>query len=93
MLDDVSAINSICLIALSGAMVTNTVSRGIRPPGFLRLRDHFSNHYRPHGILAGQTPAGYLKARRATETPPSHVYWAWTSSLRLRGAHLEYARR
>ena len=32
------------------------------------------NHYRPHGALAGQTPASYLKNRRADETPPpSHM--------------------
>ena len=28
------------------------------------------NQYRPHGALAGQTPASYLKERRAKETPP-----------------------
>lgn len=35
---------------------------------------HLYNHHRPHGALAGQTPASYLKARRANETPPSHMY-------------------
>jgi len=35
---------------------------------------HLYNHHRPHGALAGQTPASYLKTRRADETPPSHMY-------------------
>jgi putative transposase len=34
---------------------------------------HLYNHHRPHGALAGQTPAEYLKQRRAHETPPSHM--------------------
>jgi len=35
---------------------------------------HLYNHHRPHGALAGQTPASYLKARRANEASPSHMY-------------------
>jgi putative transposase len=34
---------------------------------------HLYNHHRPHGALAGKTPAQYLLARRANETPPSHM--------------------
>ena len=34
---------------------------------------HLYNHNRPHGALAGKTPAQYLKTRRAKETPPSHM--------------------
>jgi putative transposase len=34
---------------------------------------HLYNHHRPHGALAGQTPAAYLKARQAAETQPSHM--------------------
>jgi putative transposase len=34
---------------------------------------HLYNHHRPHGALAGLTPAKYLSIRRATETPPSHM--------------------
>ena len=30
---------------------------------------HLYNHHRPHGALAGKTPAEYLAARRANETP------------------------
>jgi len=35
---------------------------------------HLYNHHRPHGALAGRTPASYLQTRRANETPPSHMY-------------------
>jgi putative transposase len=31
------------------------------------------NNYRPHGALAGLTPAQYLHKRRAHETPPAHM--------------------
>ena len=31
------------------------------------------NHHRPHGALAGQTPAAYLAKRQAAETTPSHM--------------------
>lgn len=34
---------------------------------------HLYNHRRPHGALAGRTPAEYLNARRAHEAPPSHM--------------------
>jgi transposase InsO family protein len=34
---------------------------------------HLYNHHRPHGALAGQTPAAYLAKRQATETQPSHM--------------------
>ena len=34
---------------------------------------HLCNNHRPHGALAGMTPAKYLSIRRATETPPSHM--------------------
>lgn len=34
---------------------------------------HLYNHHRPHGALAGKTPADYLKHRRAHESPPSHM--------------------
>jgi putative transposase len=34
---------------------------------------HLYNHHRPHGALAGITPAAYLAKRRAAETPPSHM--------------------
>lgn len=33
---------------------------------------HLYNHHRPHGALAGQTPAQYLKAR-TNEAPQSHM--------------------
>lgn len=35
---------------------------------------HLYNHYRPHGALAGQTPASYLKTCPANETPQSQMY-------------------
>jgi putative transposase len=35
---------------------------------------HLYNHHRPHGALAGQTPASYLTEHRANETPKSHMY-------------------
>jgi len=35
---------------------------------------HFYNHCRPHGALAGLTPKQYLDRLRAAETPPSHMY-------------------
>ena len=35
---------------------------------------HLYNNHRPHGALAGLTPAKYLSIRRATQTPhPSHM--------------------
>jgi putative transposase len=34
---------------------------------------HLYNHHRPHGALAGKTPAQYLSFRRANETPQSHM--------------------
>lgn len=34
---------------------------------------HLYNHHRPHGALAGQSPAAYLAKRRAAETSPSHM--------------------
>lgn len=34
---------------------------------------HLYNHHRPHGALAGRTPAAYLKARQANDTQPSHM--------------------
>jgi len=34
---------------------------------------HLYNHHRPHGALAGRTPAQYLNQRRADEAPPSHM--------------------
>lgn len=34
---------------------------------------HLYNHHRPHGALAGMTPAKYLSIRRANQTPPSHM--------------------
>ena len=34
---------------------------------------HLYNHHRPHGALAGQTPAAYLAKRQAEETQPSHM--------------------
>src|SRR5450432_1653750 len=33
---------------------------------------HLYNHHRPHGALAGITPAAYLAKLQAMETPPSH---------------------
>ncbi len=35
---------------------------------------HLYNHHRPHGALAGLTPAQYLHKRRTEETPPAHMY-------------------
>jgi transposase InsO family protein len=35
---------------------------------------HLYNNHRPHGALAGLTPAQYLSKRRADGTPPSHMY-------------------
>lgn len=34
---------------------------------------HLYNHHRPHGALAGTTPAQYLKSRRAKQTPTAHM--------------------
>ena len=34
---------------------------------------HLYNHHRPHGALAGKTPAQYLASRQADETPQSHM--------------------
>lgn len=34
---------------------------------------HLYNHHRPHGALAGLTPAQYLTKRRARESPASHM--------------------
>lgn len=34
---------------------------------------HLYNHHRPHGALAGQTPAAYLAKRQANDTQPSHM--------------------
>ena len=34
---------------------------------------HLYNHHRPHGALAGRTPAEYLKSRPAAQTPPSQM--------------------
>jgi putative transposase len=34
---------------------------------------HLYNHHRPHGALAGKTPAQYLQERRANENPQSHM--------------------
>jgi putative transposase len=35
---------------------------------------HLYNHHRPHGPLAGMTPASYLEKLQANEPPPSHMY-------------------
>ena len=34
---------------------------------------HLYNHHRPHGALAGQTPAAHLARRQANETQTSHM--------------------
>ena len=34
---------------------------------------HLYNHHRPHGALAGLTPAQYLKSIRAKDASPSHM--------------------
>lgn len=34
---------------------------------------HLYNHHRPHGALAGMTPARYLAKLQAAETSPSHM--------------------
>lgn len=34
---------------------------------------HLYNHHRPHGALAGKTPAQYLSIRRANQNPQSHM--------------------
>jgi putative transposase len=34
---------------------------------------HLYNHHRPHGALAGRTPANYLAQRSANTTPSSHM--------------------
>lgn len=34
---------------------------------------HLYNHHRPHGALAGMTPAKYLSIRRAKQTQSSHM--------------------
>jgi putative transposase len=34
---------------------------------------HLYNHHRPHGALAGKTPARYLANRSATRSLPSHM--------------------
>jgi putative transposase len=66
--------------ATVGRILKSLVDRGVvTPVPSLRRRRHrwsakrrFAD--RPHGALAGQTPASYLKARRANETQPSHMY-------------------
>lgn len=35
---------------------------------------HLYNNHRPHGALAGMTPADYLNKHRAKEHPASHIY-------------------
>jgi putative transposase len=35
---------------------------------------HLYNHHRPHGALAGSTPAAYLAKLQANEPPPSQMY-------------------
>lgn len=35
---------------------------------------HLYNHHRPHGALAGLTPASYLAKLQADEASPSHMY-------------------
>jgi putative transposase len=35
---------------------------------------HLYNNHRPHGALAGKTPAAYLTQHRANETRTSHMY-------------------
>ena len=39
----------------------------------LESYQHLYNHHRPHGALAGKTPAQYLANRSATRPPPSHM--------------------
>jgi putative transposase len=34
---------------------------------------HLYNNHRPHGALAGMTPAKYLSITRAKEAAPSHM--------------------
>lgn len=34
---------------------------------------HLYNHHRPHGALAGLTPAAYLASREAAEIASSHM--------------------
>lgn len=34
---------------------------------------HLYNHHRPHGALAGKTPAKYLQEQSATRPTPSHM--------------------
>jgi len=49
------------------------------PPGVEKLNpildsfQHIYNHHRPHGALAGITPANYLANRSATRPKPSHM--------------------
>ncbi|RPI36651.1 MAG: IS481 family transposase [Hyphomicrobiaceae bacterium] len=40
---------------------------------FIDAFQHRYNTYRPHGALGGKTPAQYLAARQANETPVSHM--------------------
>ena len=40
---------------------------------FVDAFQHLYNHHRPHGALAGLTPAQYLNSRRAKQTPPAHM--------------------
>ena len=39
----------------------------------LESYQHLYNHHRPHGALAGKTPAQYLANRSATPAQPSHM--------------------
>jgi len=39
----------------------------------LESYQHLYNHHRPHGALAGRTPAQYLANRSATRPQPSHM--------------------
>jgi len=39
----------------------------------LESYQHLYNHHRPHGALAGMTPAQYLAQRSANRPPPSHM--------------------
>ena len=50
-----------------------TPSRGGGAPSCGRSQTLLYNHHRPHGALAGKTPAQYLAARSATTPHPSQM--------------------
>lgn len=47
------------------------LAEGLNP--ILDSFQHHYTHYKPHGVLARQTPAAYLSQRQAAVIQPSHM--------------------